>query len=119
MLNQVESLRNQLARGGALAGEWQRLSFSDVLAANQQFSATSAVAPDLSDPPTREKHLLRLYVAYRVLTRHGFTPQRVIECLEALKREGYEAGGKDPLGKIGWEEGMAWVRPTVVDRSPC
>lgn len=67
------------------------------------------LAPDLSDPPTRERHLLRLYVTYRVLTRHGFSPQRVIECLEALKKEGYEAGGKDPLAKITWEEGMAWV----------
>lgn len=55
-----------------------------------------------ADPTAKEKHLLRVYIIYRVLTKLGHAEPMVLECLKRM-------GEKDT-----WEDGLNWVSPRCV-----
>ncbi|KAJ9118279.1 hypothetical protein QFC22_004190 [Naganishia vaughanmartiniae] len=50
-----------------------------------------------TDPIVKEKHLLRMYISYRVLTKLGYQESLVLECLKSM-------GEKDT-----WEDGLNWI----------
>ncbi|KAJ9099884.1 hypothetical protein QFC21_003889 [Naganishia friedmannii] len=50
-----------------------------------------------TDPTLKEKHLLRMYIIYRVLTKLGYQESLVLECLKHM-------GEKDT-----WEDGLNWI----------
>ena len=55
-----------------------------------------------SDPVAKEKHLLRVYIIYQVLTKLGHAEPAVLECLKRM-------GEKDT-----WEDGLNWVSERCV-----
>ncbi|GHJ89786.1 hypothetical protein NliqN6_6188 [Naganishia liquefaciens] len=55
-----------------------------------------------SDPVAKEKHLLRVYIIYQVLTKLGHAEPAVLECLKRM-------GEKDT-----WEDGLNWTFDGVV-----
>lgn len=69
---------------------------------NSAVTAVSIANP--TDPTVKEKHLLRMYIIYRVLTKLGYPESLVLECLKCM-------GEKDT-----WEDGLNWVRCTGLSR---
>lgn len=55
-----------------------------------------------STPAEADKNLLRLFVAFHVLAKLGFSEGRISQCL----LEGLEEGG-------GWDEAIDWVSALV------
>ncbi|KAJ9126395.1 hypothetical protein QFC24_002133 [Naganishia onofrii] len=59
-----------------------------------------------TDPTAKEKHLLRMYIIYRVLTNLGYQESLVLDCLKSM-------GEKDT-----WEDGLNWIYLHEHEASP-